>query len=412
MSGTWALSTADGTFIRNLAEPGPGLAQDLGFHRVFGWVSSGVARDRARSRKLHGLMANLDQWACRFEIKADRAGALQLLPLQGCETRAEKSGKQWRIRTGWGEFHLSALGVEALAPSGVRVGVASSQAEERDRLGWIIAALALFSFLLLWLGPSPAPMIPEPPVLEPVEVKVVAEAQKAIRVPTPLALEALPKQVTQNAEAKRAVQQNLGFLGLLGRKDLTKALGGAPTIKDASAGAGAGGKEGSGGELLVGLGEGVKRTTVGNSGVAGLGGIGTKGQGGGGGGYGNAMVGSGEGRALSAMPVSQDIVLEGGLDRAVVQATIAKYLSQVRACYEDGLRQHPGISGQVSVDFEINGTGSLNFARIRRSSLGHSGVESCITARMMSWKFPQPVGGVNVRVNYPFLLRPLTAGSG
>ena len=36
----------------------------------------------------------------------------------------------------------------------------------------------------------------------------------------------------------------LGFMGLLGRKDLTKALGGAPTqLKDASPGAGPGGKE-------------------------------------------------------------------------------------------------------------------------------------------------------------------------
>ena len=38
-----------------------------------------------------------------------------------------------------------------------------------------------------------------------------------------------------------------------------------PTMPGASAGAGAG-KQGSGGELLVGLGEGVSRTTVGNSG--------------------------------------------------------------------------------------------------------------------------------------------------
>jgi hypothetical protein len=143
--------------------------------------------------------------------------------------------------------------------------------------------------------------------------------------------------------------------------------------------------------------------------VAGLGGIGTKGRGGGGGGYGNSMVGSGEGRALSAMPVSQDIVLEGGLDRAVIQATIAKYISQVRACYEDGLRNNPGISGQVTMAFEIAATGTLNYARVGKSTLGNAPVESCISARMMGWQFPKPLGGVSVKVNYPFLLRPVSS---
>jgi TonB family protein len=194
---------------------------------------------------------------------------------------------------------------------------------------------------------------------------------------------------------------------MLGRKDLTKALGGMPTVPGASAGAGAGGKQGSGGELLVGVGEGVQRTTVGNSGVAGLGGIGTKGAGGGAGGYGTSMVGSGNGRGLSSVPLSQDMILEGGLDRSVIQATIAKYLNQVRACYEEGLRKSPGLVGQVSILFEIAGTGSVNSANVGKSSLGNSEVEQCIATKVQTWQFPKPRGGVNVKVNYPFMLRPV-----
>jgi hypothetical protein len=177
-------------------------------------------------------------------------------------------------------------------------------------------------------------------------------------------------------------------------------------LKDVSAGAGAGGKEGSGGETLVGLGAGVKRTTVGNSGVAGLGGIGTKGRGGGAGGYGDMMVGSGEGKGLTSLALSQDVTLEGGLDRSVIQATIAKYLSQVRACYESGLRKNAGLMGQVSMAFEINGQGDLNYSKVARSSLGNPEVEACISSKMLNWKFPKPTGGVNVKVAYPFMLRP------
>lgn len=82
-------------------------------------------------------------------------------------------------------------------------------------------------------------------------------------------------------------------------------------------------------------------------------------------------MGSGNGRTLSAIPVSQDIVLEGGLDRAVIQATIAKYLAQVRACYEEQLQKNPGLMGQVSMNFEINGGGALNYARVGKSTLGN-----------------------------------------
>src|SRR5690606_30941050 len=112
-------------------------------------------------------------------------------------------------------------------------------------------------------------------------------------------------------------------------------IGGVPTnLENVTAGAGLGQDQGSGGEMLIGLGEGVKRTTVGNTGLKGLGGVGGgKGKGGGAGGYGDSLVGSGtgagsgegDGRALSSLPLSQDVVLDGGLDVSIIQASIAKY---------------------------------------------------------------------------------------
>ena len=146
---------------------------------------------------------------------------------------------------------------------------------------------------------------------------------------------------------------------------------------------------------------------MGNTGTAGLGGIGTKGAGGGLGGYGNSLIGSGEGKGLTTMALAQDLVLEGGLDRSVIQATIAKYLSQVRACYEGGLQKKPDLQGTVAMAFQINPTGELNYSRVAKSSLGDPQVENCIATRMMSWKFPKPVGGVSQKVEYPFNLRPI-----
>ena len=185
--------------------------------------------------------------------------------------------------------------------------------------------------------------------------------------------------------------------------------GGVPQkLAKATAGAGKGGDAGSGGEVLTGLGKGLKKITVGNTGVAGLGGIGTKGAGGGKGGYGNTMVASGEGIGITGISVSSnDMVLDGGLSRYAINATIAKYLSQVRRCYENGLNKKPDLEGLVTVAFEIGGSGMLNYSNVHKSSLRDTVVEKCITTKMMSWKFPKPKGGVNVKVNYPFMLRPV-----
>jgi hypothetical protein len=385
----------------------PSVAEAVfGFHHRYGFISEANAEDRELARRLKGLPYKEGKpWGFQFKIlsQAAKDGAAQFVveALSGCE--AKKTQEGWMLKTTGGtEFLLSS------APAKLeRVLMASTQDE---RLMKRISAVIAFLFLLVLLIPMPNQKVDEiAQIEEPVTVKIVQ--RDAVVVPKFQSMELpenLKKQV-ENKKMQRAIQQDLGFLGMLGKKNLTKALGGMPTsLKNASAGAGPGGTEGSGGEVLQGLGQGVKRITVGNSGVAGLGGIGTKGAGGGAGGYGNAMVGSGEGKRLSSVPLSQDVTLEGGLDRAVVQATIAKYLSQVRACYEDGLRKRPGIQGVVGVDFEIGGAGDVLKSNVGKSTLGDPGVESCITARAKTWKFPKPLGGVNVKVNYPFLLRPVS----
>lgn len=374
----------------------------FGFHSSFGFIGAAASAARMRSQKLNRGQTSGD-WLFRFSATGS-GSSLNVAALENCSVEPISEGV-WRLISQVGSFILTGTAAE-VAPARLPISI-QTETKDDDRkvaAGVIIAFLLFLSLNWAIRGEKTAEA---PVILEQVQVKILPEKQKAVKVP---ALDALPQQIqTQDRVARKAIAQDLGFLGMLGKKNLTKALGGAPTqLKDASAGAGAGGTQGSGGELLVGLGQGVKRTTVGNSGTVGLGGVGTKGAGGGNGGYGNSMVGSGGGRALSAMPVSQDIVLDGGLDRSVIQATIAKYLSQVRACYEAGLAKTPGISGTVTMQFEIGASGNLNFARVGKSSLGDAGVESCISARMMDWKFPKPLGGVNVKVAYPFLLRPST----
>jgi outer membrane biosynthesis protein TonB len=414
MTSALVLRNESGSLLKVLSNPPSGSGEsrlEFGLHRMLGWVSQQASMERLKLQSRSGrararrALDDDSQWLCRFELKNDGKGST-LSSLDSCRVFPKADGL-WNIHTPVGTLEVAS----ASGPSTFSQVVLPA-AEQNDRTlekGLAVAVLlAMLFFTAGRLLSSSAPQVAEVPIIEPVTVKILPEKQKPVRIVNPVSENALPKAVQNvNAQAKRAIQQNLGFLGMLGSKNLSKALGGATTALNASAGAGKGGKEGSGGELLVGLGQGVKRTTVGNSGVAGLGGIGTKGAGGGNGGYGNSMVGSGEGRALSAMAVSNDLVLEGGLDRAVIQATIAKYLSQVRACYEQGLASSPGINGTVTMNFQVGPAGNLDFSKVGKSTLGHAGVENCISQRMMGWKFPKPLGGVAVKVNYPFLLRPV-----
>ncbi len=401
-----AWAAADGRLLKTLATDGnAGSSEVFGFHRVFGLIAERELPRLRVARELRGLPTGepSPSWDFKFELDAKNFRARSI---QGCQTRS--MGSEWVIETPKRTFKI--VKSETIpARDFDRAGIPE---KERFSKSLFLFLLFLFVGFTLWtmLFRQDAP--PAEETLEPVLVNMVPE--KRVVIPAPRAVvkqEAVPLSTQQ--QARRAIQQNLGFLGLIGKKDLSKAIGGLPSdlAKNVSPGAGPGGTEGSGGELLTGLGQGVKRTTVGGSGVVGLGGVGTKGSGGGQGGYGNSLVGSGEGKGLSSIPLSQDMMLEGGLDRSVIQATIAKYLNQVRACYETGLRSNPGLEGQVAVAFEIGASGALDAARVSRSTLGQgevpAGVESCITTKMMGWVFPKPLGGVKVKVNYPFLLRPV-----
>jgi hypothetical protein len=265
--------------------------------------------------------------------------------------------------------------------------------------------------------PTPA-ALPEEKLVEPVTVQIKEDVKaeiKTVKIEQTYKPEEgstlIPDLKGASKTSRRAVMRNLGFLGMVGSKDVTGAVGGVPQhLKVATAGAGPGGTGGSGGESLTGLGKGLRRTTVGNTGMAGLGGVMTKGGGAGGGlgGYGNTLVASGEGKGISTIALkNSEMVIEGGISKYAINATIAKYLSQVRRCYEAELKNNAELQGLVEMSFEINGEGKLNFAKVNKTTLNSPPVENCISNKMMDWQFPKPKGNVNVPVKYPFMLRPV-----
>lgn len=132
------------------------------------------------------------------------------------------------------------------------------------------------------------------------------------------------------------------------------------------------------------------------------GGYGTRGTGGGKAGYGKiSLVG---GTNAVSLPLDDEATVEGGLDRDQIIAVINRNKGQIIYCYEKGLQAAPTIGGRVAVDFTIGPSGRITTAKVSQSSLRSKYVENCMIAKMKTWKFPKPVGKVNVDVLYPFEL--------
>ncbi|MCO4795341.1 MAG: AgmX/PglI C-terminal domain-containing protein [Bacteriovoracaceae bacterium] len=371
-----------------------------GFHHMFGLISSRESKKRHDSRKRRGYMDREDRWDCQFEVVRQNK-EISIKALNNCEVHRNQE-QNWKLVTPKGNFIFNLDTPDSVIP---HFADEDEDLKQDDMAkGFLSSALfVLFLFIGLWWAAQNIEEVAK--VVKPITVKMVEMKHEIVRIAAPKVVQ--KKVLTKKQKSHRAIKQNLGFLGLVGKKSLKKAVGGTPMkLKKVTAGAGKGGDAGSGGELLVGLGKAVKRTTVGNTGTKGLGGIGTKGAGGGAGGYGTTTIASGEGVGISAVAISNDVTLEGGLSRAVIMATIQKYLAQIKACYNQGLKTNPALEGTVAMDFQILATGGVGYARVGKSSLGSKMVEGCMSRKMLTWQFPRPRGGVSQDVRFPFSLRP------
>ena len=223
----------------------------------------------------------------------------------------------------------------------------------------------------------------------------------------------VPKQMVVNKteETQKVTPEDLsknvkrlGALAVLGSLTSGKQKGGLNLgAVNTTAGPGLGGTGGSGGTQTSLYAKGIVSAPLGaGANVQGAGGYGTKGKGGGQAGYGSlSLVGSG---GTSTVPLGQEALVEGGLDRDVIAAVVQKNAGQIRFCYEQGLQLEPSLAGRVTASWTINGQGTVLDPSIANSTMKSKTVEDCILMRLRTWKFPLPQGGVSVKVSFPFVL--------
>jgi outer membrane biosynthesis protein TonB len=172
---------------------------------------------------------------------------------------------------------------------------------------------------------------------------------------------------------------------------LNNALGGL------KGGAGMGDAHGVGGLGSRGTGPGGGGTGLG------IGGLGTKGSGRGRGGYGDLDLG-GRGKGETRIVPGRTIV-QGSLSKDIIAKIVRQHQNEIKYCYEQELNKNPNLYGKVSVAFTIDGTGDVSDATVNETTMNNPNVENCMSVHIRRWKFPEPKGGGQVFVTYPWLFK-------
>lgn len=117
-----------------------------------------------------------------------------------------------------------------------------------------------------------------------------------------------------------------------------------------------------------------------------------------------ASKGTGQVKGIVHEPPKAKISIQGGMSREAVLNVVNAHLDEVRDCYERELLHNPGISGKILMEWLIQLDGTVRYAKVKFTNIGHSSdLHSCIEAQVVTWNFPRPKGGQEVLVTFPFL---------
>jgi TonB family protein len=115
---------------------------------------------------------------------------------------------------------------------------------------------------------------------------------------------------------------------------------------------------------------------------------------------------SGQGQSYVKIDADNSSVDEG-LSKEEVGSVIHKHMAEIRYCYEASMVRNPSVQGKLVVAFTIGAPGTVKAVELKDSSLGDPKLDDCIIRRLSSWRFPQPRGGTDVAVTYPFIFKSL-----
>ncbi|GAC1348371.1 MAG: hypothetical protein NVSMB23_29320 [Myxococcales bacterium] len=222
-----------------------------------------------------------------------------------------------------------------------------------------------------------------------------------------------PNAPRRNARAERKTDQralvaNAGLLKALGGKGQSDLFGVAlergtrdalghltgPRVADAR-GTGGMGLRSLGGNGGGGDGSGLGLARIGTNGIGG--GVASYGEGKGG------LKGKSDAE-IGLAPGQPQVV--GHIDPELIRKVVHDHRAQIRTCYEMQLNARPNLAGKLVAAWTIDAQGNVVEAHTQESALHDRTVESCVSGKIKTWRFPIPKGGGEVFVTYPFIFTP------
>jgi TonB family protein len=124
-------------------------------------------------------------------------------------------------------------------------------------------------------------------------------------------------------------------------------------------------------------------------------------------GIGIGIPGGGRPRASRVPGIyPHDVSLAGGLSKEAIRRTVRSHMSEIRHCYEQGLRSMPDLAGRVSVRFTVRPDGAVLSSQVAGSTLQSASTEQCMAGAVRRWAFPAAENGGVTVVTYPFVVVP------
>ena len=98
--------------------------------------------------------------------------------------------------------------------------------------------------------------------------------------------------------------------------------------------------------------------------------------------------------------------VRGTLDKESVHQIIVSHVSAITRCYEASMITPPYPRGKVHTRFALDGTGKVRYSCVISTTMNQPKAERCIVDEMLTWQFPEPLGGGWVVVTYPWTFEP------
>ena len=96
-----------------------------------------------------------------------------------------------------------------------------------------------------------------------------------------------------------------------------------------------------------------------------------------------------------------------------IQAIIVSRRDEARACYDAALKTHPGIEGDLDIQWTIDPKGLVSDVSVdaSKSQITEPSVASCIFAVIKQIHFNESARGFETRAHYPFNFHPHSRGA-